>query len=76
MNKLRIAVVGGGHLGRIHARLLSTLETVELVGVVEPSADARNMIVQQGHRCVSTLDEIVAATGGIFIDPFVEMKSQ
>jgi predicted dehydrogenase len=33
--KLRIAVVGVGHLGQHHARLLSTMEDVDLVGVVD-----------------------------------------
>ena len=33
MKRLRIAVVGAGHLGRIHARLLKSIEAVELIGV-------------------------------------------
>jgi len=32
---LRVAVVGVGHLGRHHARILATLDGVELVGVVD-----------------------------------------
>jgi len=32
---LRLAVIGVGHLGRHHARILSTLPGVELVGVVD-----------------------------------------
>lgn len=42
MKRLRVAVVGAGHLGRIHARLLKSIEAVELVGVVDPVAAARN----------------------------------
>lgn len=34
---LRVAVIGVGHLGRHHARLLATLPGVELVGVVDRS---------------------------------------
>jgi predicted dehydrogenase len=41
MSKLRLAVIGVGHLGQIHARLLSQLEGVELVAVVDPSESAR-----------------------------------
>ena len=37
MSKLRIAVVGGGHLGSIHARLLQQVPDVELAAIVEPS---------------------------------------
>lgn len=36
MRRLRLAVVGVGHLGRIHARLMLGLENVELVAVVDP----------------------------------------
>ncbi len=40
MKKLRIAVVGAGHLGRIHARLLAGLEGVELTAIADPVAEA------------------------------------
>jgi predicted dehydrogenase len=35
MQRLRIAVVGVGHLGQHHARLLSAMDGVDLVGVVD-----------------------------------------
>ena len=35
MQPLRIAVIGVGHLGQHHARLLSAMDGVELVGVVD-----------------------------------------
>jgi predicted dehydrogenase len=35
MNALRVAVVGVGHLGQHHARLLSRIEGVDLVGAVD-----------------------------------------
>ena len=47
MKPLRIAVVGTGHLGRIHARILSTLPQVELVGVVDPVPAARVEVASQ-----------------------------
>src|SRR6476620_7703583 len=40
MSKLRFAVIGVGHLGRIHARLLDQVDGVELVGVVDPAESA------------------------------------
>jgi len=39
--RLRLAVIGVGHLGKIHARLTRQLDGVELVGVVDPSPEAR-----------------------------------
>lgn len=38
MSKLRMAVIGVGHLGQHHARILSTLAEVDLVGVVDNNA--------------------------------------
>jgi predicted dehydrogenase len=42
--KLRMAVIGGGHLGRIHARLLATREDIEFVAVCDPSPEARSEV--------------------------------
>jgi len=38
---LKLAVVGVGHLGKIHLRLARDLEGVELIGAVDPSDSAR-----------------------------------
>ncbi len=42
MSALRIAVVGAGHLGRIHAKLLGQIDGVELVAISDPFEAARN----------------------------------
>lgn len=47
MSKLRLAVVGVGHLGKIHARLARQLPDVELVGVVDPSTEARAAVAAE-----------------------------
>ncbi len=36
VNPLRVAVIGAGHLGRIHARIAAALEEIELVAVADP----------------------------------------
>ena len=46
MKKLRVVVIGYGHLGRIHTRLAAEVEQIELVGVVEPSDGARERAAQ------------------------------
>ena len=38
MKRLRVGVVGVGHLGKEHARILSGMADVELVGVADPNA--------------------------------------
>ncbi len=37
MNRLQVAVIGGGHLGTIHARLWQQLPNAELVAIAEPN---------------------------------------
>ncbi len=66
MNRLRLAIIGGGHLGHIHTKLASSIDEVELVAVVDPSAEARQRIesefgieVLADHRDV--VDKIDAA---------------
>lgn len=41
MNAIRFAVIGAGHLGRIHARLLDSIDEVQLIGIADPSHAAR-----------------------------------
>jgi predicted dehydrogenase len=49
VSKIRIAVIGVGHLGKHHARILAAMEDVELVAVVD---------VNRGRA-----EEVAAATG-------------
>jgi len=39
MTRLKVAVVGVGHLGQHHARILSTFPDVDLIGVVDANPD-------------------------------------
>ena len=41
MTRLRIAVIGAGHLGRIHAKLLASVDGAQLVGISDPIESAR-----------------------------------
>jgi predicted dehydrogenase len=50
MKKTSVAVVGCGHLGKIHARLLAARDDVKLVAVVDPVADAA-LQVTETHGC-------------------------
>ena len=56
---LPVAVVGAGHLGRIHARLLSSLADVELVGVVDPYPEPRQSVATEvGTDAYETIEQI------------------
>jgi predicted dehydrogenase len=54
-NPLRLGVVGVGHLGRHHARILSTLPDVSLVGVADAS-EARAQEIASAHGTTAYAD--------------------
>ncbi|NQU74414.1 MAG: Gfo/Idh/MocA family oxidoreductase [Candidatus Omnitrophica bacterium] len=47
MNKLKVAVIGVGHLGAIHARIYSQLKDVELIGVCDTDEAKARKIARQ-----------------------------
>ena len=47
MKPVRLAVVGTGHLGRIHARLATQVEDAELVAIVDSDEAARNAVAEE-----------------------------
>lgn len=55
MTRTRVAVVGCGHLGTIHARLLAARADAELVAVVDPFAEARDRVAA-AHGCEALAD--------------------
>ncbi|MFM8708859.1 MAG: Gfo/Idh/MocA family protein [Planctomycetia bacterium] len=52
MTRLKVAVVGCGHLGTIHARLLAARADAELVAVVDPLAESRQRVAE-AHGCAA-----------------------
>jgi len=67
---LQVAVIGAGHLGRIHAKLLGQVDGVELKAIVDPIASARDQARAQfgvptfeSHReIISTIDAAIVAS--------------
>lgn len=60
MKTLKLAVVGAGHLGRIHARLLAEMSDVEVVAIVDPLAAARDQVAANcGARALADHRELV-----------------
>ena len=49
MSRLRLAVIGAGHLGRIHARLATSVAAFDLVGIVDPIPEARAKVDRELH---------------------------
>jgi len=59
MNRTRLAVIGAGHLGRIHARLAKSQPDVELVAVVDPIAASREAVAAENQtQAVASHEEL------------------
>jgi len=70
---LKMAVVGVGSLGQHHARILSSMEGVELVAVADKSPDRAREIAEKyhtsalaDHRELEGLDGVVVASPTVF----------
>jgi predicted dehydrogenase len=60
MKNLKLAIIGAGHLGRIHARLAAELPGVQLVGVADPVLEARTAVAAQaGTRAFADYRELI-----------------
>jgi predicted dehydrogenase len=59
---LKVGVLGAGHLGKIHLRLLNQSDKYELVGFFDPNSDnAAKVAAEFGYRRFNTLPELIAA---------------
>lgn len=64
----RIAVIGTGHMGENHVRVLSTMPRVSLVGVYDADRQrARDVAHRYGTRAFATLDGLLEATDAVVI---------
>jgi predicted dehydrogenase len=67
-DRVRVAVVGVGHLGRHHARIASTLEGAELVAVVDTNAErAAAASTATGAPARADLREIIGEVDAVTI---------
>jgi predicted dehydrogenase len=68
MARLRLAVVGVGHLGKEHARILSQLPDVELVGVADPRGVQAAAVAQRcGTRAYPDHRELLTKVDGAVV---------
>jgi predicted dehydrogenase len=67
-DRVRVAVVGVGHLGRHHARIASTLEGAELVAVVDTNAErAAAASTATGAPARADLREVIGEVDAVTI---------
>ncbi|MDB2571818.1 Gfo/Idh/MocA family oxidoreductase [Polaribacter sp.] len=60
---LKAGVLGAGHLGKIHLRLLQQSEKYELVGFYDPfTKNATKIAKEFGYKLFDSIDELIAAS--------------
>ena len=60
MKKLRAGLIGYGVMGRNHARILSTLDNVDFVGIVDPIEFDKKITQSHGVPIFREVSELVA----------------
>ncbi len=59
---LKVGVLGAGHLGKIHLRLLNQSSKYELVGFYDPSKEnAEKVSAEFGYKSFDTISDLIAA---------------
>lgn len=59
---LKVGVLGAGHLGKIHLRLLNQSQKYELVGFYDPnSSNADKVAKEHGYRKFDSIEELINA---------------
>jgi predicted dehydrogenase len=59
---LKVGVLGAGHLGKIHLRLLEESEKYELIGFFDPfTENAKKVASEFGYKLFDTIDELIDA---------------
>ena len=61
-DKLKVGVLGAGHLGKIHLRLLNQSERYELVGFYDPNQEqAQKVVAEFGYTYFDSIDKLIEA---------------
>lgn len=77
MKPLRVAVIGVGHLGRIHTRLISGLDAFSLAGVVDPVEQNRLLVAAEySTTAYATHDEIAGQIDAAIIATPTQLHHQ
>ncbi|MGV7106416.1 Gfo/Idh/MocA family protein [Flavobacterium sp. U410] len=65
---LKVGVLGAGHLGKIHLRLLNQSEKYDLVGFYDPFEENANKVAKEfGYTKFNSIEELIAAVDVIDI---------
>ena len=68
MTKLKAGVAGVGHIGKLHARILSESADAEFAAIYDSNHDAAKKVAEQyGARPVESLEELAACVDAVTV---------
>ena len=68
MKKLKVGVIGVGHLGKLHTKMFKSIENCELVGVYDTNEDTAKLVAQEFQTKVfKSLDDLLSNTEAVSI---------
>ena len=68
MNKLKIGVIGTGHLGKLHTKMLSQISTSDLVGIYDSNTDQAKITSNEFRvKAFSSIDELLTSVQAVSI---------
>ena len=68
---LKVGVLGAGHLGKIHLRLLNESEKYDLVGFFDEQPEVRTQINKEyGFRAFESVDALLDSVRAVYSVPF------
>lgn len=68
MNKISVGVIGTGHLGSLHTKMYTAIESVVLQGVYDvDSAKAERVAAQLGTKAYANVDDLLGAVEAVSI---------
>lgn len=68
MSKLKVGVIGTGHLGKIHTKLFKEVETAELIGVYDIDKKKAEVAANEfGITAFANLNELLSQVEGVSI---------
>uniref|UniRef100_A0A7V3E7X1 Gfo/Idh/MocA family oxidoreductase n=1 Tax=Ignavibacterium album TaxID=591197 RepID=A0A7V3E7X1_9BACT len=68
MKKLKVGVVGVGHLGKLHTKMFKSIENCELIGVYDANGETANSVAQEFQiSAFNSLDDLLKNTEAVSI---------
>jgi predicted dehydrogenase len=68
MNKLKVGVIGTGHLGSLHAKMFSQIESAQLVGVYDLDRPRSEQVAAENRTTASArLEDLLSAVEAVSI---------